>query len=113
MEANDIDAQSSSSCRSAVRGVYISRKSFPSPEKIIFYQPWIPSTRKGWARTMSYVDRRTARTTLTILMYGGVLVFLLPYMMHNTRHGPMLMLGGAIVAVACGLLRCCFSEDGL
>jgi len=56
------------------------------------------------------MDRRMARTLLTILMYGGVAVFLLPYFIERAGMALTLMLGGAIIAVVCGLLRCYFTE---
>jgi hypothetical protein len=57
------------------------------------------------------VDRRTARILLTILMYGGVAIFLLPYVIEKAATAPVLMLLGAIIAVVCGLLRCYFTES--
>ena len=56
------------------------------------------------------VHRQTARTLLTILMYGGVAVFLLPYIVNRASIATTLMLVGAIVAVVCGMLRCYFTE---
>jgi hypothetical protein len=44
-------------------------------------------------------------------MYGGVGLFLLPYVLEKASLAPILMLLGAIVAVACGLLRCYFTES--
>ncbi len=57
------------------------------------------------------MDRRTARILLTILMYGGVAIFLLPYVIEKAAMAPVLMLLGAIIAVVCGLLRCYFTES--
>jgi hypothetical protein len=49
---------------------------------------------------------------LTILMYAGVGLFLLPYFTGKASTAPLLMLLGAIIAVVCGLLRCYFTEGG-
>jgi hypothetical protein len=59
---------------------------------------------------LTNVHRQTARTLLTVLMYGGVGVFLLPYIVDRASIATTLMLLGAIVAVVCGLLRCYFTE---
>lgn len=59
----------------------------------------------------SPVNRKTARVLLTILMYGGVAVFLLPYIIERARLASTLMLLGAITAVVCGMLRCYFTES--
>lgn len=57
------------------------------------------------------MNRQTARILLTILMYSGVGIFLLPYFIERAAMAPILMLGGAIIAVVCGLLRCYFTES--
>jgi len=57
------------------------------------------------------VNRRTARTLLTILMYAGVCVFLLPYFTGKAASAPLLMLLGATISVVCGLFRCYFTEN--
>jgi hypothetical protein len=56
------------------------------------------------------VNRQTGRILLTILMYAGVGIFLLPYFTGKASTAPMLMLLGTIVAVVCGLLRCYLME---
>ena len=56
------------------------------------------------------MDRRSARTLLTILMYAGVCVFLLPYFTGKAARASLFMLLGAIIAVVCGLLRCYLTE---
>jgi hypothetical protein len=48
---------------------------------------------------------------LTILMYAGVCIFLLPYFIGKAASAPLLMLLGAIIAVVCGLFRCYFTEN--
>ncbi len=57
------------------------------------------------------MDRQTARVLLTILMYVGVGIFLLPYFTGKASSAPLLMLLGALVAVVCGLFRCYFTES--
>ena len=56
------------------------------------------------------MDRRTVRTLLTILMYAGVCLFLLPYFTGKAATATLFMLLGAIIAVICGLLRCYLTE---
>jgi hypothetical protein len=51
------------------------------------------------------------RTLLTILMYAGVGVFLLPNAIGKASTAPLLMLLGGIIAVVCGLLRCYLTEE--
>jgi len=57
------------------------------------------------------VSRYTTRTLLTILMYAGVGLFLLPYFTGKASTAPLLMLLGGIISVVCGLLRCYLMED--
>ena len=56
------------------------------------------------------VNKRTVRTLLTILMYAGVGIFLLPYAFGKASIAPVMMLLGGIIAVVCGLLRCYLTE---
>jgi len=56
------------------------------------------------------VNKQTLRILLTILMYVGVGIFLLPYFTGKASTAPMLMLLGTIIAVVCGLLRCYWME---
>jgi uncharacterized membrane protein YjjP (DUF1212 family) len=56
------------------------------------------------------VNKQTVRTLLTILMYAGVGIFLLPYFTGKASTAPILMLLGTIIAVVCGLLRCYWME---
>jgi hypothetical protein len=44
-------------------------------------------------------------------MYGGVGIFLLPYVIERAALAPILMLLGALIAVVCGLARCYFTEE--
>ncbi|HEY2040206.1 MAG TPA: hypothetical protein VGG95_11100 [Edaphobacter sp.] len=56
------------------------------------------------------MQRQTVRTLLTILMYAGVGIFLLPYVFGKASTAPLLMLLGGIISVVCGLLRCYLTE---
>lgn len=56
------------------------------------------------------MNRKTMRTLLTILMYAGVVVFLLPYFRGRLVTGMWFMIIGAGMAVVCGLLRCYLTE---
>lgn len=44
-------------------------------------------------------------------MYGGVAIFLIPYIIERAKLAPTLMLLGAVIAVVCGMLRCYFTEN--
>lgn len=57
------------------------------------------------------MHRSTARTLLTILMYAGVGIFLLPYAVGKASTAPLLMLLGGVISVVCGLLRCYLTEN--
>jgi hypothetical protein len=57
------------------------------------------------------VNSRTMRSLLTILMYAGVGIFLLPYLVGKASTALLLMLLGGAMAVICGLLRCYLTED--
>ena len=50
------------------------------------------------------------RILLTILMYSGAFVFLLPYLIASLFPGILFLIFGTILAVTCGLLRCCLTE---
>lgn len=54
--------------------------------------------------------RQSLRVLLTILMYAGVVVFLVPYVTGRLSSGVLMMIGGAGGAVVCGLLRCYLTE---
>ena len=56
------------------------------------------------------MNKSALRVLLTILMYAGVVIFLLPYFMGMIMSGIGLMIGGAALAVVCGLLRCYLTE---
>jgi len=50
------------------------------------------------------------RLLLTILMYAGVVVFLIPYFRGKIVTGMWFMIIGAGMAVVFGLLRCYLTE---
>jgi hypothetical protein len=54
--------------------------------------------------------KRVLRIVLTILMYAGVVIFLLPYLRGRITTGVLFMIIGATLAVGCGLLRCYLTE---
>jgi hypothetical protein len=56
------------------------------------------------------MTKRVMRVVLTILMYAGVVVFLLPYVTGRLTTGVSLLIIGAGAAVICGLLRCYLTE---
>jgi hypothetical protein len=56
------------------------------------------------------MTKRVMRVVLTILMYAGVVVFLLPYLTGRLTTGINLLIIGAGSAVICGLLRCYLTE---
>jgi hypothetical protein len=56
------------------------------------------------------MTKRVMRVLLTILMYAGVVVFLLPYVTGRLTTGINLLIIGAGAAVICGLLRCYLTE---
>jgi hypothetical protein len=56
------------------------------------------------------VTKGILRVVLTILMYAGVVVFLLPYFTGRITTGILFMIIGAGAAVICGLLRCYLTE---
>lgn len=56
------------------------------------------------------MTRGMLRVLLTILMYAGVVVFLLPYFTGKITTGALFMILGAGATVICGLLRCYLTE---
>ncbi len=56
------------------------------------------------------MTKKTMRLLLTILMYAGVVVFLLPYFRGRIVTGMWFMIIGAGMAIVCGLLRCYLTE---
>jgi hypothetical protein len=56
------------------------------------------------------MSKCTMRNILTVLLYAGVLIFLVPYLTGHFSTGFLFLLGGAGLTVVCGLLRCCLTE---
>ena len=56
------------------------------------------------------MTKKLLRVVLTILMYTGVLVFLIPYFTGRITGGVVFMIIGAGSTVICGLLRCYLTE---
>ncbi len=56
------------------------------------------------------MSRCTARYILTVLLYAGVAVVLVPYVSGHTTTGLPFLLGGIGVALGCGFLRCYLTE---
>ncbi len=56
------------------------------------------------------MSKKVLRVVLTILMYAGVVVFLLPYVTGRLTAGVIFLIIGAGSAVICGLLRCYLTE---
>jgi membrane protein CcdC involved in cytochrome C biogenesis len=54
--------------------------------------------------------KKFMRIVLTILMYVGVLVFLIPYFRGTITTSIIFLILGAGFAVLCGLLRCYLTE---
>jgi len=54
--------------------------------------------------------KKFMRIVLTILMYGGVLVFLIPYFRGTITTSIIFLILGAGFTVLCGLLRCYLTE---
>lgn len=71
----------------------------------------ISSTHRPAGERGGCVHSDTLRIVLTILMYAGVGLFLLPYATGKASTAPMLMLLGAGMSVVCGLLRCYLTKN--
>jgi hypothetical protein len=54
--------------------------------------------------------KKFMRIVLTILMYVGVLVFLIPYFRGTITTSIIFLILGAGFTVLCGLLRCYLTE---
>jgi hypothetical protein len=54
--------------------------------------------------------KKILRVVLTIGLYGGVLIFLVPYFFGTVTASVVALIVGASVAVVCGLLRCYLTE---
>jgi hypothetical protein len=56
------------------------------------------------------MSRCTIRYLLTILVYAGVAIVLVPYVTGHTTTGLIFLLGGIGLALVCGFLRCYLME---
>jgi hypothetical protein len=56
------------------------------------------------------MSRCTLRYIFTILMYAGIVVFLIPYISGTISSGILFVVIGVGVAVSCGMLRCYLTE---
>jgi membrane protein CcdC involved in cytochrome C biogenesis len=54
--------------------------------------------------------KKILRVVLTIGLYAGVLVFLVPYFFGTVTASVVALIVGASLAVVCGLLRCYMTE---
>lgn len=57
------------------------------------------------------MDRKTLRIILTILMYAGIVICILPHVSGRAAAASLFLLTGALIAVICGILRCCLTEE--
>jgi hypothetical protein len=55
-------------------------------------------------------SKPACRITLTVLMYLGVVIFLLPYLTGRVFTGVLLVITGAALAIVAGLARCFLTE---
>ena len=62
------------------------------------------------ATSYKFFDKICIRTLLTLFMFVGVVIFLLPYFTGSLADGKLFLILGAAVAVGCGLLRGCLTE---
>ncbi len=56
------------------------------------------------------MSRPVLRILLTILMYSGVVICLLPYVRGQLTASLLFLVAGIGIAVICGLLRCYLTE---
>jgi len=56
------------------------------------------------------MTRCTLRSIFTVLLYAGVAVFLFPYLTGHFSNAILFLVAGIGLAVACGVLRCYFTE---
>lgn len=57
------------------------------------------------------MSRDVVRVVLTILLYAGVAVFCIPYLLGKVDGLRLFQVGGAVGAVVCGMMRCYWSEE--
>jgi hypothetical protein len=56
------------------------------------------------------LSKSLCRTSLTVALYLGVLLFLLPYLTGRVFTGVLVIILGASLAVVAGLARCYLTE---
>ncbi len=57
------------------------------------------------------MSKSVLRTVLTILMYSGVVLFFVPYLLGKVHGTALFQVGGVLLAVACGMLRCYWADE--
>ena len=57
-----------------------------------------------------FFDKVCLRTLATLFMFVGILLFLFPYFSGSLSNGKLFLILGAVVAFACGVLRCTLIE---
>jgi len=56
------------------------------------------------------MSRCTLRYLVTVLLYAGIAIFLVPYFTGRITTGILLLIGGACLTIVCGILRCYLVE---
>jgi hypothetical protein len=56
------------------------------------------------------MSRCTLRYLLTVLLYAGVGIFLIPYFTGHLTAGILFLIGGACLTIVSGILRCYLIE---
>jgi hypothetical protein len=56
------------------------------------------------------MSRCTLRYIVTVLLYAGVGIALIPYFTGHLTAGVLFLLGGASLTIVCGILRCYLIE---
>ena len=56
------------------------------------------------------MSRCTLRYLLTVLLYAGVGIFLVPYFTGHVVTGILFLIGGATLTIVSGILRCYLIE---
>jgi hypothetical protein len=56
------------------------------------------------------LSKPLCRTALTIALYAGVVLFLVPYLTGRVFTGVLVAIAGAALAVVAGLARCYLTE---
>ena len=61
-------------------------------------------------KAMKLFDKVCIRTLVTLFMFVGVVLFLLPYFTGSMSTGIVFLIVGSLMAVGCGFLRCFLIE---